>query len=542
MSSHSDSSANPKKSYAIRKVRWVGHFNSTHQVVEETQRKGKSFDNEGKSYTLFVSPIHEAHNETLYPHQCVMIYSKKAAITKGQAKSAICDILGIQLTNDFIIDPLQIEPIRYIRQAWNPSILSKSEPEQIIKDCINVLESEKLIVTSKNLKGRLRENHGAHFMNRHKSLVDMIMKSPEYFTNKVTVLEPIDHEENFTNGAKVVATFARILDCALETKGYKTIHSKFKNLPNSDMTLAIIMIAILPTVAKRKEIPDNLPALYFYGNAGTGKSYFFNLHPAYHKVATDASGVSRYRLQVNEDAFLLDDITSDTLNDRINSSTIRNLALGGTATVKTMGDTEEVRGFVVCTSNDTPDFLAEEVVEDSNIEANYNAWRRRFITVNFTSTVNEDLIHVRFDHTSATDALKCFFVLCYNLLQVPDVKVMLSKYYVAIMDSLSPYCIEQFRATKHDLPNFMKNMNFKTPEYPSKKFKNEENYLSKTSKHVNFNLTPTVIYEPDDIAQDLQECRKNNFMQKKSRLYAKKSKCGSYGKTSFSNIVCKSSH
>ena len=318
-------------------------------------------------------------------------------------------------------------------------------------------------------------------MNRHKSLVDMIMKSPEYFTNKVTVLEPIDHDENFTNGAKVVATFARIIYCALETKGYKTIHNKFKNLPNSDMTLAIIMVAILPIVAKRKEIPDNLPALYFYGNAGTGKSYFFNLHPAYHKVATDASGVSRYRLQVNEDAFFLDDITSDTLNDRVNSSTIRNLALGGTATVKTMGDTEQVRGFVVCTSNDTPDFLAEEINEDSNIEANYNAWKRRFIAVNFTSTVDDDPIHVRFDHTSATDALKCFFDLCYNLLQVPDVKDMLSKYYEAIMDSLSPDCIEKFRATKLDLPNFMKSMNFKTAEYPNKKFKNEENFLSKKS-------------------------------------------------------------
>ena len=90
-----------------------------------------------------------------YPHQHIMIYSKNAAITKGQAESAICDILGIQLTNDSTIRPLQIPPTDFIRQAWNPSILSKSEPEQMIKDCINVLESRKLVVTSTNLKSKL---------------------------------------------------------------------------------------------------------------------------------------------------------------------------------------------------------------------------------------------------------------------------------------------------------------------------------------------------------------------------------------------------
>jgi len=35
-------------------------------------------------------------------------------------------------------------------------------------------------------------------MNRHKYLIDVIMKCSEYFTNKVTVR--IDHNENFTNG------------------------------------------------------------------------------------------------------------------------------------------------------------------------------------------------------------------------------------------------------------------------------------------------------------------------------------------------------
>ena len=34
-------------------------------------------------------------------------------------------------------------------------------------------------------------------------------------------------------------------------------------------------------------------------------------------------------------------------------------------------------------------------------------------------------------------------------------------------------------------------------------------------KHVHFNLTPTIVYETEDIAEDLQKCRKSDFMQRK---------------------------
>jgi hypothetical protein len=90
------------------------------------------------------------------------------------------------------------------------------------------------------------------------------------------------------------------------------------------------------------------------------------------------------------------------------------LALGNKTTVTIKGGTKNVQGFVVCTSNDTHDFLTEEVIENYNNKNYYNAWRRRFITVKFSSAVDENPIPVRFDYTSATDALKCCFNLCYN--------------------------------------------------------------------------------------------------------------------------------
>jgi len=89
-----------------------------------------------------------------------------------------------------------------------------------------------------------------------------------------------------------------------------------------------------------------------------------------------------------------------------------------------------VRGFVVCTSNDTPGFL-DKKMKDPDIEANYNARRRRFISIKFTSPVDEDPLNAQYEYTSANNAL-IFFFLCYNLIKDPEVKEMFSKYYLNI--------------------------------------------------------------------------------------------------------------
>ena len=207
----------------------------------------------------------------------------------------------------------------------------------------------------------------------------------------------------------------------------------------------------------------NILLITRYGQGKTGKSYFFNQHPAYHQVSTDAEGVSRYQLQTNEDAFLLDDITQKILDDKQNSSTVRNLALGGTATVKVCGNTQKVRGFVVCTSNDTPDFL-EKKTNDPDLEANCNAWRRRFIAIRFTKPVDEDPINAQYEYTSANKALICFFSLCYNLLEESEVKEMLSKYYLYISEQISSKDFETFKGINLSLPSFMDMSSFKFPE------------------------------------------------------------------------------
>jgi hypothetical protein len=395
------------------------------------------------------------NDQTPYPQQHIAIYikTKGDTMTKGQAKAAISHVLKVTLENDFILEPMLIEHRLFISQFWKTSHPARPEAEQKILDCIHELEMERIIPDFDKLNARLREKEGVSFTQKNKLLIETITRSSECFTQKVIVSEPINHDENFENVAKVAAIFTRIIYDAIQTNGYKTSHSKFRNLSDSEMTLAVTMIAILPILVERTKKPDNIPALYFYGDAGTGKSFFFNQHPCYKMVATDAQGCSRYQKNSNEDGYLLDDITSYTLDDSSNSTTIRHLALGGPSRVKVYGGTQKVRAFVVCTSNDTPNFLSEE--EDPALKNHYFAWRRRFIAINFTTLVDEDPINAQFEYMSATDALKCFFVFCYNSLEAADVKNMFQKYYLAIRESLSPDCFETFKGLNLVLPTFI---------------------------------------------------------------------------------------
>jgi hypothetical protein len=465
---YEDSKTSPHKSSPVRKVRWFGHFGPSqmNKEFEQTSPEGKVFEFREKTHAIFVSPVQKAHDQTPCPWQQIAIYIKKRGdtMTKGQAKAAISQFLEVTLEKDFILEPMLIEHRLFIRQFWKTSQPVRPEAEQKILDCICELEMERIIIDFDKLNARLREREGVSFTQRNKLLIETITRSSECFINKLTVFEPIDHVENFETVAKVTAIFTRILYGAIQTNSYKTSHSKFKNLSDSEMTLAVTMIAILPMLVERTKNPDNIPALYFYGDAGTGKSFFFNQHPCYHMVATDAPGVSRYQKNTNVDGYLLDDITSDTLDDRSNSTTVKLLALGGPAKVKICGGTQLVRAFIVCTSNETPNFLSEAGSKNPDLKNNNNAWRRRFIAINFTIPVDEDPLNAQFGYMSATDALKCFFEVCYNLLEASDVKNMFQKYYSTISESLSPDCLETFKGFNLVLPTFMDMANSKQQE------------------------------------------------------------------------------
>jgi hypothetical protein len=213
------------------------------------------------------------------------------------------------------------------------------------------------------------------------------------------------------------------------------------------MALAVTIIAILPMMVKRSEHTDNIPALYFYGGSGTGKSFFFDQHPRYKRVSADPREPSRYELKAHENSYLIDDITSHELKSDY-CWRVRHLALGELTPVEINGDYKYVRAFVVCTSLETPYFLKEDPAETSY----FDAWKRRVIALKLTTPVYENPVHAQFNHKSATDALKFLFVFYYNLLETAEVKNIFKQYYLAINDHLCPDLFKIFKALSSYLP------------------------------------------------------------------------------------------
>jgi len=434
--------------YSTRKVRWTFHLEEKDiSKVEETPRKGKNLELKENIYVLYIGPIKEKDKFFPYYHRLGMLYCKNKPITRGQAKEALALALEIK-PDDFHVQLtfLTAKPNTFLDYAWNSSNLTKSEPEERIIHCIDELQAEGFVVTPDKLKSKLRKLHGVHFVVRNKMMLDDILSSPEFFPGDAVVEVKVNHEENFINVLTVTNTFYLLIDRVIRKNGYLTAHKKFKNVSNADITLSIIMIAILPMIARRKDmIPDDLPGLYFYGKPSCGKSFIFDKNPSYLKVASDAPGVSRYRLRAQQKAFLLYDVSSEIINDRTNSMTLRSLILGGDATVKISGGTQNVRGFVVCTNNKKPDFI-QEISEnnDEDTEDYYTAWKRRFIILKFTDFADEDPGKVNFGLTSTREAFKYVFDLCYGLLGNSVVKEMFREYHEAVKSILSPDYFETF--------------------------------------------------------------------------------------------------
>jgi hypothetical protein len=175
-------------------------------------------------------------------------------------------------------------------------------------------------------------------------------------------------------------------------------------------------------------------------------SYLFQNAPFYKKVASDAQGVGRFCLDEAQRAYLLDDVTSAFFEDRYNLSTLRQMTLGGDSEVKIQGDTQKVRGRIVTTSNEIPDWLEDKPKkeEDSkNWEKNCGAWKRRFVHIKMSDVFDLDPVVVNWSHCSAVDAVKGMYV---NFVEaLPDsLKEKLKKYTDHIMmdmeDDRDKYC------------------------------------------------------------------------------------------------------
>ncbi len=239
------SSARPYFSRGEAEV-WSGHFGpgQMHNEIEKTSPEGQSFEFKNKTYTIFVSPIQSADDQTPYPRQHVAIYTKNRIMTKTQAKAAISFVLKVTLGDDFILCPMVTTHKLFIDRFWKTSL--PPGQKQKLWECVRELETEGIYPYPDTLLTTLRKKEGVSY----KPLINKI-SARSFTTREVNISDPIIHDENFKNTIKMTALFTKIINDAIQANRYITVHEKFKNLTDSEMTLAVAIIAILPMLIKR---------------------------------------------------------------------------------------------------------------------------------------------------------------------------------------------------------------------------------------------------------------------------------------------------
>lgn len=366
--------------------------------ADVTTAEGVEHVLDGISYNVGVGPLEQKDNTTEYPHHHGWIRcSPGTCITKGKAIK-ILEQLGLYNDGQYVHELISTKRT-YINYCFKH--FGISDAETIIKNAVSEIRLEGIKPTKTNVVARLAEENGAKFITVNKSLIDNFMSTPVLSqTKKRMIEEVIDPMKNLNNFINCVQAYSKIIKNNVVANGIDTTHRSFENSSRSDQIRAILINTLLPICVQRKRVVDNLPALWFYGEAGSGKSFMFTQIPNYRHVSTDAAGVSRFRLNGDQSAFLLDDTEKGFIIRENNASLIKKLCIGETTAVKVFGDVMDVRGFVAITSNHKPDYMIEpEVMTDTEYQAfkwNLNAFNRRIIAVKFTDKVDIDPIFVDF--------------------------------------------------------------------------------------------------------------------------------------------------
>jgi hypothetical protein len=387
----------------------------------------------GKSCRVVIGPLKQADANVDYPHRHCMIVRQIHGMTRGQAKRSVAEFLPNVNTEECFKFVKNINSyVKYMFKLVDPL---KTNVEKKLEETIESLQTKRITITGKTMKTAVVDMHGPQFYARNKSTVDVMLSQPELFSCSTVVPFETNPTENYANVVKVFAIFNRVVIRAIRQNGYICTAKGYENLIALDMGNFVSALVALPFMRARWEGVDCLPSVYFYGASGSGKSYLFQNAPFYKKVASDAQGVGRFRLDGAQRAYLLDDVTSAFFEDRYNLSTLRQMTLGGDSEVKIQGDTQKVRGWIVATSNETPNWLEDKPKkeEDSkNWEKNCDAWKRRFVHIKMSDVLDLDPVVVNWSHGSAVDAVKGMYV---NFVEaLPDsLKEKLKKYTDHIM-------------------------------------------------------------------------------------------------------------
>jgi hypothetical protein len=297
--------------------------------------------------------------------------------------------------------------INYLEYIFKTKRDGLSRDDSIVLSTITNLKDDGKTPGGTAIKRKLIDEHGASAYNkRFKNVLETYMSETDVIDVRGNPIVEVDTSKNCEN-------FITMLLCWFNLLGKTntvTSHQYFSGLPDKLLKQVAFMISLIPYFSRRVQgMADGLPSLYFWGVQAAGKSSVFSNCRFIKKVPTDASGVSRFRMDKYHTAVLLDDVQADTLNHKENSSTLKQMTLGNDVEVKIMGGSQSIRGFVIITSNETPsyeaplesndenpnDFVSNKIIADS--------WKRRFITCEFTMPCPFDFITINYEDFNLRD-------------------------------------------------------------------------------------------------------------------------------------------
>jgi len=422
--------------------------------IEKMEKKS------GKPFKLYIGPI-EPTNEVNKHRYCLLHFTSTGggdSKTKGQVKELIKEILP-DICFDICCKFLTCSIEDYINFCWKTNSPLKNVVECQMKDSLKKLKDSGYAITLKSFKQQVIKDYGPVFYYKNKNVADVILTEMELFNPGRKVPFEIKPEENFCAAYKTVSLFNKILLNNLYKNMYKTSHKWFNNIDLDDVGNFATLWTILPLICDRWEGVDDLPALYLWGKPCTGKSHMFNSSPAYKKFPMDAQGVSRYKLNGCEAGWLFDDMFAEFLDEPSNSGTLRQLTLGGSTTVKIAGDTQDIQGWVVITSNHMPIFLKAEPPSEyqGNWQFNSTAWKRRFLTIEMTEQVDIEPVKVDWKHNSSLAAAKTLVKMYSDRIKSELLQEKLRKYVDFVEKKIEPSWIDLINKSAHIVNEWVDN-------------------------------------------------------------------------------------
>lgn len=395
-----------------KKTHWAFTLEHDLEKVKTTSTDGVRITLQGVLCIIYIGPIEDSDETIDHPHRhCMLSYKgPERSCRKGKARACIQEYIKSEYNQ--YLRGIVSSPARYIQYAWKTVDPAKSVIEKTIKRAIQEVSDAGMAVTSKRVRTHLTTTAGAVFTQRNKLTTDLMLQEMDIYLPSAEVSFVVDPIENKKKAFRTLLIMNRIITNAVLEHSYICTHSDVVGTTPQEIINLVMALITLPYFCARWRGGDGLPGLMLWGDACTGKSHLFKHAPVYSKIPQDAQGVSRFKQSGVQRAFLLDDIKASFLTDHTNMGTLRQLLLGDSTTIKVMGDIQDVKGWVVATSNEEPIYLSQTPPEGdtSNWQMNCNAWKRRFITIKLTSPVDIDPIIVNWHHDSARMAAIAVFL------------------------------------------------------------------------------------------------------------------------------------